>query len=392
VRDVYEECRVILMTGHAMVDPAIEAVKLGAHDYLCKPLPFDRLGALLTDAQEDLARRRTLLEADTETAKRIELCGMIGRGQLMENLLALLKRLAPHVRTALVTGETGTGKELIARALHQLGPQSRKRFVAVNCAAVVEGLFESELFGHVRGAFTGASDTKAGLFEAADGGTLFLDEVGELPMTVQAKLLRILETGELHRVGSLEARKVDVRIVAATNRNLDEAVAAGRFRRDLLYRLNVVQIGAPPLRDRRDDVPYLTAAFIAGCRERFQTAVSGVTPAAEAVLREYEWPGNVRELRNVLERACLLADGQLLTDRDVARALPAGSSRSAGASAPAHAGRTARKALKQVQFDEIERALRETAGNKSAVARRLGVSRRALYRRLDKHAGAGISS
>ena len=196
----------------------------------------------------------------------------------------MIRRLAPHVRTALITGETGTGKELVARALHRIGPRRDRRFVTVNCSAVVETLFESELFGHVRGAFTGATENKPGLFELADGGTLFLDEIGELPLTVQAKLLRVLELGEVHRVGSLEPRRVNVHVIAATNRDLRAEVAAGRFRSDLYYRLNIVEVKLPPLRDRREDIPYLTAAFVRERRERLQKPLAGLTPGAERLL------------------------------------------------------------------------------------------------------------
>ncbi len=379
IRASRPECQVILMTGHATVDTAIEAVKLGALDYLSKPLPLDRLKQLLEGAREELERRSALLRADQDTGKRLELCGMIGRTAVMQEMFALLRRLAPHVRVALVTGETGTGKELVARALHQLGPRRDKKFITVNCSAVVENLFESELFGHVRGAFTGATDHKIGLFETADGGTLFLDEVGELPAAVQAKLLRALESGEVQRVGSLEPRKVDVRVIAATNRDLNAEVAAGRFRRDLLYRINVVEITIPPLRERREDIPYLLASMIADCGERFQKALEGVSPGAERALLRHPWPGNVRELRNVVERACMLADGLCLTDADVSRALP-----------PAPDGIDAApprdiQMLKELETREIQRALAESHGNKAAAARKLGVSRRSLYRRLERY-------
>src|ERR671918_355546 len=251
-------CQVILMTADATVDSAIEAVKLGALDYLSKPLDFNRLREILGGVRYNIARRQRLLAADTELATRFEFCGMVGRSPIMQDLFDLIRRLAPHARTALVTGETGTGKELVARALHKLGPRRDRKFIAFNCSALVETLAESELFGHVRGAFTGALEAKAGLFEQADGGTLFLDEIGELPMPVQAKLLRVIEYGEVQRVGATDSRKVDVRLVAATNRRLPEEVAAGRFRQDLYYRLNVVEIRLAALRERRADIPYLT--------------------------------------------------------------------------------------------------------------------------------------
>ena len=256
IADVRHGCRVVLMSGYATIDSAVEAVKLGAEDYFTKPFDLPRLRRLLASVRIDAERRRSLLDLEGQMAERLEFCGMIGRAPVMQDVFTLLRRLAPHARTALVTGETGTGKELAVRALHQLGPRGNKRFVTVNCSAVVETLSESELFGHARGAFTGAGETKPGLFEAADGGTLFLDEVGELPFTVQAKLLRVIENGEVQRVGSVDTRKVDVRLVAATNRDLRTEVEAGRFRSDLYYRLNVAQVDLPPLRDRREDIPY----------------------------------------------------------------------------------------------------------------------------------------
>src|SRR3954467_9436200 len=313
IRDIDPRCQAVLMTGYASVETAVEAIKLGATDYLSKPLDFERLEALLTGVRDDLERRRSLLSMESDVARRLEFCGMIGRGPVMQELFGMLRRLAPHVRTALITGETGTGKELVARALHQMGPRKDRRFVTVNCSAVVETLFESELFGHVRGAFTGATDHKQGLFELADNGTLFLDEIGELPPSVQAKLLRVLEVGDVHRVGSLEPRKVNVHVVAATNRDLRAEVAAGRFRSDLYYRLNIVEVRLPPLRDRREDIPYLTAAFVRDTSERLQKVLAGLTPGAERVLSGAAWDGNVRELRNVIERACILADGDFIT-------------------------------------------------------------------------------
>jgi two-component system response regulator HydG len=380
IRQVQPECGVVLMTAHASVDSAIEAVKLGALDYLTKPLDFARLQELLTGARDDAARRAELLSAENATAHRLELCGMIGRSGVMQQLFTLTRRVAPHARTALVTGETGAGKEGIARAIHVAGPRRTKRFVTVNCSAVVETLFESELFGHVRGAFTGATENKAGMFEAADGGTLFLDEIGELPPSVQAKLLRVLETGEVQRVGSIQARVVDVRIVAATNRDLRAEVEAGRFRSDLFYRLNIVELHVPPLRDRREDIPYLTSAFVKEFSERFGKPIEGVSPGAERILMAGSWPGNVRELRNVLERACMLSDGWTLTERDVTAAMPAARELPAAPPPPPRA-----EGLNEVERDHIVRVLAEVHGNKLAAARRLGISRRTLYRRLERH-------
>ena len=388
IREMQPQCGVILMTAHAAVDSAIEAVKLGALDYLSKPLDIDRLRQLLDDAREDAARRAALLSAESQTAHRLELCGMIGRSAVMQELFGLVRRIAPHARTALITGETGSGKEGIARAVHELGPRRQRKFVTINCSAVVETLFESELFGHMRGAFTGATDNKAGLFEAADGGTLFLDEIGELPGAVQAKLLRVIENGEVQRVGSLQPKKVDVRIVAATNRDLKAEADAGRFRDDLYYRLNVVELAVPPLRERPQDIPYLTAAFVKEFSVKFRKPINDVSPAAERMMMAGEWLGNVRELRNVLERACMLAEGRTLTERDIQSSMPSSGARvSRVADRVGHAASAPSLAddLDAVERDHIVRVLAEERGNKRATAERLGLSRRTLYRRLVRH-------
>jgi DNA-binding NtrC family response regulator len=380
------ECQVILMTGGGTIDSAIEAVKSGALDYLAKPFDVTRLRGLLSTVREGLNRRERLLAVDADLAKTFEFHGMIGRSPVMQELFDSIRRLAPHVRTALITGETGTGKELVAKALHQLGSRPRKRLVSVNCSAVVESLFESELFGHVRGAFTGALDNKVGLFEHADGGTLFLDEVGELPMTLQAKLLRAVEYGEVQRVGSLQPRQIDVAVIAATNRDLRVEAANGRFRSDLFFRLGIIEIFLPPLRQRREDIPYLAATFIRASAGRLNKPVMGITPSAERFLAQAEWPGNIRELRNVIERACIMCDGHLLGERELQRAMSVPT-----ASTPA-AARDERSAVEEpdanllstAQREQIRRVLHETGGNKAAAARMLGVSRRSLYRWLER--------
>jgi DNA-binding NtrC family response regulator len=383
IRNIDPECQVILMTGDATVDSAIQAVKLGALDYLRKPLDFGRLGELLNTIKYSIERRQKLMAADGELANRIEFYGMIGRDPGMQELFDLIRRFAPHARTALITGETGTGKELVARALHKLGPRRERRFTAFNCSAIVDTLFESELFGHTRGAFTGAVDAKPGLFELADGGTLFLDEVGELPLHVQAKLLRVIEYGEVQRVGSSESRRVDVRIIAATNRRLLHDVASGAFRQDLYYRLNVVEIPLPALRDRRDDIPYLTAAFIKEFATRFGKPLVGVSAGAERLLHDAPWPGNVRELRNVIERACILSDGRILHERELLSVLGRAPLRPAvTVSATAPPGEPA-DAGPPLSRQTVEQALQRVGGNRSAAARMLRISRRALYRRLD---------
>ncbi len=391
IRDVSPKCKVVLMTGFATIDSAVEAVKLGALDYLTKPFDLQRLRQLLATVRDEAAQRREVLTMEGDLAQRLEFCGMVGRGPAMQEVFGLIRRLAPHVRTALISGETGTGKELVARALHKLGPRSTKRFVTVNCSAVVETLFESELFGHVRGAFTGATEHKAGLFETADGGTLFLDEVGELPLPVQAKLLRVLEEGEVQRVGSLEPRRIDVRLVAATNRDLLAEVAAGRFRNDLYYRLNIVEIRLPKLIERREDIPYLTAAFVRNFSQRFSKPLVGLTPGAERLLSEAMWDGNVRQLRNVIERACILAEGDFVGEGDLSgsmqeqRLVPAASTASGVVMGGPARNDSNPAPLVEVEREHIIRTLQQVRGNKAVAARLLGVSRRAFYRQLERH-------
>ena len=379
IRAANPECHVILLTGNPTIDTAIEAVKLGARDYLQKPIDFGRLGRLLSEVMDGMRRRERLLRVEADVATDFGCEGMIGRSTVMQELFDSLRRYAPHMRSVLVTGETGTGKELVAKALHRLGPRREKRFITVNCSAVVESLFESELFGHVRGAFTGATETKVGLFEHADGGTLFLDEAGELPMSVQAKLLRAVEYGEVQRVGSVETRRVDVNVIAATNRDLRAEAAAGRFRTDLFYRLSTIEIALPPLRDRREDIPYLAARFIRECAARVNRPITGLTQSAERLLFNAPWPGNIRELRNVLERACILSEAGMITERDLSNALTIGSA--VRVSGPDDAPDDS---LATLQRRQVERVLEETGGNKSEAARRLGISRRALYRRIDE--------
>jgi two-component system response regulator HydG len=381
VRASGSSSQVALMSGAASVEDAVEAIKLGASEYFSKPLDLARVRSLMAAMRQQFLDRSSVLDSDATLAERLEVCGMIGRSPAMRELFHVIHRLAPHARTVLVTGETGTGKELVARALHELGPRKQKKLVTVNCSAVVETLFESELFGHVRGAFTGATADKAGVFEAANGGTVFLDEAGELPAGAQAKLLRTLENGELQRVGSVELRKVDVRVVAATNRRLDAEIAAGRFRSDLYYRLNVVEIAVPPLRERSEDIPYLTAAFVKRFSREFGKQITGLTEAAEERLVQWPWPGNVRELRNVIERSCLLCEGHLLTEGDLARSL---TERPGAVAAPPDDERVGPPPT----ADEVRDALDTTGGNKSLAARRLGISRRALYRLIDKYADA----
>jgi DNA-binding NtrC family response regulator len=393
IRTADLDCQVILMSGGATIDNAVEAIKLGAVDFLTKPLDIERFLQLLANVREEISRREHLLKAESRAVQSAEFCGMIGRGPASQQLFDLIRRLAPHVRIALITGETGSGKELVARALYRTGPRRQQPFVVVNCSAVVEALFESELFGHVKGSYTGATETTPGLFELADGGTIFLDEVGELPLTVQAKLLRVLETGEVQRVGASAPRRVDVHVLAATNRDLLAEVAAKRFRSDLYYRINVVELTVPPLRDRREDIPYLVAAFIRDAATRLRKPLHGLTSAAERQLMARAWDGNIRELRNAIERACILAESGWVTERELkqstSRPAPAPGLAAAAPVANGFDGDDVK--LSARERDHIRQVLERAGGNKMAAARALGLDRRTLYRRLDRYGLGSIT-
>jgi DNA-binding NtrC family response regulator len=385
IRESNPNCQAVLMTGYASVETAVEAIKLGAMDYLSKPLDFGRLQQMLAGVRDEIERRHAVLSMERDLARHLEFCGMIGRGPAMQDLFGLIRRLAPHVKTALVTGETGTGKELVARALHSSGPRRDRPFVTVNCSAVVEPLFEGELFGEVRSGADEGPSHEPGFFEAANGGTLFLDEVADLPIAVQAKLRRALELGEVHPVGSAEPCPVDVQVIVATNRDLRTEVAGGRFRSELYYRLNSVEVKVPALRDRREDIPYLTAAFVRESADRLGKPLAGLTAGAERLLAAGTWAGNVRELRNVIERACILCDAILISERELSVGMPhqPGTSSRGPSLAPAeslHDG----ESLATVEREHIQRALAKVGGNKKAAAQLLGLSRRALYRRLER--------
>ena len=385
IRDVQPDCHVILMTGAPDVESAIQALKLGASDYLTKPFGIEALKEVFETIRRSRGRRETLQMAASDIANQFAFQGMVGNSPAMQELFDSIRRFAPHMRTALVIGETGTGKELVAHALHSLSRKRAGPFLTLNCAAVVETLFESELFGHVRGAFTGATEAKAGRFAAANGGTLFLDEVGELLLPLQAKLLRAVELGEVQRVGALDTTTVDVQVVAATNRDLLESSRSGKFRSDLYYRLSIVEIHLPPLRERRGDIPYLTAVFIKAASARLNKPVVGLSTEAERLLLEADWPGNVRELQHVIERACILSDGQVLNHREVLAAMhrtpPATKVSDPRAT---HPQTESGHLLHTAGRDQVLKTLRDAGGNKAQAARALGISRRALYRWLER--------
>jgi DNA-binding NtrC family response regulator len=375
---------IVAMTAWGSVDLAVEAMRRGARDFIQKPWDNARLLAVLR-TQVELAqalRRGQRLEAenvalrDSVSEPASERPQIVAESPAMKSVLNLVGRIGPADANVLITGENGTGKEVITRTLHSISLRKSKPLISLNAGALAEGVFESELFGHVRGAFTDAKTDRVGRFELADGGTLFLDEIANVPLNLQPKLLRVLETGQFERVGSSKTLKVNVRVLSATNADLKAGVAAGRFRQDLLFRLNTVEIHLPPLRDRREDIPALAEYFLKQHRERYHRAVLGFTPEAFDALREHSWPGNVRELDHVIERAVLMSSGEIVTAFDLAlQTTP-------------DAQLTAR--LDEMSLEEAERLLIKKAlarfdGNANRAAEALGLSRSALYRRLQKY-------
>jgi DNA-binding NtrC family response regulator len=369
------ETDVVLITGYYSTDSAVEAIRRGACDYLTKPLSVsvlrERIGKLIDEAQ----RRRQAVELDGELLRTHQFEGIVGRSPLMLQVFERIRRVAPHFRTVLVTGATGTGKELVATALHRLSPASKGRLSVCNCSAVVETLFESELFGHVKGAFTGAVQDKAGVFEYANGGTVFLDEIGDLPLETQSKLLRVLENGEIQRVGSPVSRRVDVRVVSATNRNLQELMTKRQFREDLYYRLSMVEIQLPRLADRKEDLPLLERHFIEQFAAQYNKVIRGITPRAQIVLASHSWPGNVRELKSVLGSACMMAEGETIDVRD----LPENVRARVWQGAAEYDGPLT---LAEMERRYILRVLESVGGNKAQAAKILGIHRATIYRLL----------
>ncbi len=380
----------IMMSAYGSEDSALAAMREGAYDYLHKPFRPDEVTMTLRKAEE-----REKLRREVETLRTSLGAGAVGdlvvsESRAMRDLLELASRVARHNTTVLVTGESGTGKEVLARAIHRMSPRSEHGFTAINCAAIPEHLLESELFGHVRGAFTGATADRPGLFELAHEGTLLLDEIGDLPLDLQAKLLRVLEEGEIRRVGGREPRKVDVRLLAATAKPLEAAVEGGEFRADLFYRLNVVRLHLPPLRERPEDVPALLTHFARQAATRLGHPVS-ITPSALDALTRHGWPGNVRELRNAVERAAVLGTGGPLEPRDFALGTGNGNgngnghrgTESNGAGAPATGGPLDLKTqVEAVERQAILRALEASGGNRRQAASLLGISLRTLFYKM----------
>jgi DNA-binding NtrC family response regulator len=376
---------VILLTGHYTPESAVEAVRKGASDYLTKPVKIAALRARIKELVDDAQRRFEAARLETELLQANRFQGMVGRSPQMLELFALIRRVAPHFRVALVRGATGTGKELAAHALHALSPVAAGPFVIANCSAITESLFESEMFGHLKGSFTGASADKKGLFEAAHGGTLFLDELGDLPLAMQSKLLRAIQQQEIKPVGATATKKISVRVVAATNRPLEEMMGSGTFREDLYYRLSMVEIHLPNLSERMEDFPFLVRHFVAHYAGEYGKNLAGVTPRAQALLARHSWPGNVRELENVIGSACMMADGEFVDVRD----LPPSFQRVAVAVpvipvpvAVADGGGLELLSLEQLSQRHARAVVEHFAGNKSKAAEVLGVTRSTLYRLL----------
>lgn len=368
---------IIIMTAYASVDTAVEALKNGAYDYLTKPLDFEKLKITLLRAMEHVRLKDENLRLKAQTAELFDRRNIVGTSPAMRQLIETLTQAAPAEATVLIAGESGTGKELVAGAIHYNSPRKNGPFVKINCAAITDTLLESELFGHERGAFTGADRRKEGRFVQAQGGTLFLDEISSMPLSMQAKLLRVLQERELTRVGGEEVIRLDVRVVAATNVPLEEMVKDGSFREDLYYRLNVVTLQLPPLRERREDIPLLADRFLKTFREKNRKDIKGFSPQAMNRLTHHEWPGNVRELMNAVERAVVLSTGAFLeadlllpgvADPDQPQALP----EDPQAIIP----------LDAVEKATILRALKSLGGNKSETARKLGITRKTLHKKL----------
>jgi len=385
VKAISPETEVVLMTAHGTVESAVSAMKDGAYDFITKPL---KRQAVVKSLRQALEKASLVAENRALKARLAELApggegGLLGAAPAFRAVLETLKQAAPTSATILLTGESGTGKELAARLVHDLSPRAAGPFVPINCAAIPESLLESELFGHEKGAFTGAVARKEGRFERAHGGTLFLDEVGEMSPAVQVKLLRVLQDGVLDRVGGTEPVRVDARLVTATNRDLSAEVRAGRFREDLFYRLDVVSVRLPALRERREDVPLLATAFLRRFAERHARRVSAFTPAALATLEAAPWPGNVRELMHAVERAVILTRGEAVDVGDLPEGL-----RGAAAGAPA-GGPASLTVPLGTTMDEVERlvireTLRQTRGDKTLAAQLLGIAARTIYRKLDR--------
>ncbi|MEJ2364236.1 MAG: sigma 54-interacting transcriptional regulator [Deltaproteobacteria bacterium] len=378
---------ILIMTAYSSVESAVEALKAGAYDYLTKPLDFDVLKLTIERALDHTSLRAENLSLKEKLRSSYDLANIIGKSRPMKELIEMVAMVAPSEATALITGESGTGKELIARSIHYNSSRKEGPLVTVNCAALTENLLESELFGHEKGAFTGADRRREGRFMQANKGTIFLDEIGEMSSVMQAKLLRVIQDREIQRVGSDFTLKVDVRILAATNRDLQEDVSAGKFREDLYYRLNVVTLRVPPLRERVEDVPLLAQHFLETYARKNKKRIKGFTPLAMDMFLKYDWPGNVRELENAVERAVILGLGDYITEKElplgIAKAYPHGEEIDITPTVSKEP-----RSLEEAEREAVLTALKASGGNKSETARLLGITRKTLHKKLQKYGAA----
>jgi len=370
------ETEVLMVTGHGTIETAVQAIRQGASDYITKPLNVGELRSRVAKALEHRRLVRRTEQLSQQLEERFGFEGIIGHSAAMQPVLRTCRQVAPTDATVLIEGESGTGKELVAKALHANSRRKDRNFVALNCAALSEGILESELFGHEKGAFTGAVARRQGRFEHADGGTLFLDEVGDMPASTQIKLLRVIEDGEIVRVGSNEPRKVDVRLLSATNQDLDELVKRGKFREDLYFRLRVVRIILPPLRERREDIPLLIEHYLKHLADQHGRPARSISPEAQRVLSAYDWPGNIRELINTLETMVLLAPGERLEVSDLPPEIRPQSP------VPPAADLAVGMSLQDAERLLIARTLEKTGGNRQQTAKMLGIGERTLYRKI----------
>ena len=368
---------VMIMTGNYSADSAVEAIQKGARDYLSKPLSLEKLRSRISVLLAEAKEKHSAFELERQLLDTFQFEGMIGRSPLMLEVFAKIRRMAPHFQTILITGQTGTGKELVAKALHSLRSAGSTPFAVCNCAAIVETLFESELFGHVKGAFTGAGESKIGLFEYASHGTVFLDEIGEMPLAAQAKLLRVLQQHEVHRVGSPVPTKVDVRVVAATNRDLGTLMREGKFREDLFYRIGMIEIHLPRLADRKEDLALLERFMIDKYAAQYGKQINGITRRAQTCLASYSWPGNIRELENVISLAIMMTEGNLIDLDDLPKAMLSADSEPISQDEPF-------LSFEELQRRHLKRVLDHVKGDKTRAAEILGISRSTLYNILSR--------
>lgn len=388
VKDNYPDLVFMMITAFGTTENAVEAMKMGAYDYLTKPFKLDEVRLVVQNAlrAQNLEVENKVLKK--ELGKEYSFQNIVGNSEKMHRIFDLIKRVSTTPTNVLITGESGTGKEVVAKAIHYNGPLKDRPFLTINCGAIPESLMESEMFGHKKGSFTGAVVDKMGLFEAADGGTLFLDEVGELPLTIQVKLLRAIQERIIRRVGGVEDITVDVRIIAATNRNLEEMVKSGAFRQDLFYRLNVIQIQTPALRDRREDIPLLATFFLKKYTEKLQKPVSAISQEAMDALKKYEYPGNVRELENIIERTVALEGGATILPESLPPFVSTSSGRKLASSSEIEVGPEGLdidKVIGQIEKEIIIKAIHQAGGVKKKAAKLLHISFRSMRYRADKY-------